>query len=55
MPLIARERTEFSPPLRIHVHGTHLVVYVSDGKAVDILRVLGGRQDWVSILNAAEP
>ncbi len=55
LPLLARERMEFDPPVRIHVHGSHLVVYTVYDDHVAILRLLGGRQDWVAILNATEP
>ncbi|MCW2283424.1 toxin ParE1/3/4 [Rhodoblastus acidophilus] len=54
MPTLARERREFKPPVRIHVHESHLIVYTSAGDRVTILRVLGGRQDWLSILKASE-
>jgi toxin ParE1/3/4 len=54
MPGLARERHEFSPPVRIHVHDSHLIVYgLSRGRVV-ILRLLGTRQDWLSILKAAD-
>jgi toxin ParE1/3/4 len=53
-PTLARERSEFSPPVRIHSHEGHLVIYLlADGEVV-VLRVLGGRQDWLSILKAAD-
>lgn len=54
MPTLARENHEFSPPVRIHVHENHLIVYIIATDHVAILRVLGGRQDWVSILKAAD-
>ena len=54
MPLLARERREFTPPVRIHVHEGHLVVYVAADDHVAIVRVLGGRQDWTTILRAAD-
>ena len=54
MPKIARERTEFVPPVRIHVHQGHLVVYVLADGYVSVLRVLGGRQNWQAILQASE-
>ncbi len=54
LPTLARERSEFDPPVRIHTHQSHLIVYVLAGEHVDILRVLGGRQDWLSILRAAD-
>lgn len=55
MPAMARERAEFDPPVRILVHDSHLVIYVVEDGGVSILRVLGGRQDWLAILNDAEP
>ena len=39
-PLICRERLEFSPPVRIHPHGRHLIVYVIDTDLIFIVRVL---------------
>jgi toxin ParE1/3/4 len=54
MPTLARERSEFKPPVRIHVHESHLIVYMIAEDYVQILRLLGGRQDWVPILKAAD-
>lgn len=54
LPTLARERTEFDPPVRIHTHESHLIVYALADDYVAILRLLGGRQDWVSILKAAD-
>jgi toxin ParE1/3/4 len=54
MPTLARERLEFKPPVRIHVHERHLIVYTVTENQVTILRLLGGRQDWISILKAAD-
>lgn len=54
LPLLARERTEFDPPVRIHVHRSHLIVYVVRDDHVAVLRLLGSRQDWAAILNAIE-
>lgn len=53
IPTMAREYQEFTPPVRIHVFNTHLIVYMVDAGQVSILRLLGGRQDWLSILRAA--
>ena len=53
-PTLARERSEFSPPVRIHSHESHLVIYLMANREVVVLRVLGGRQDWLSILKAAD-
>ena len=50
-PDIARERTEFTPPVRIHPSGAHLVVYLKGRGQVTILRVLHGRQDILAALD----
>lgn len=47
---MARLRTEFSPPARLHVYQSHVVTSVEDGDGILILRVLSGRQDWQQIL-----
>jgi toxin ParE1/3/4 len=44
-PLICRERLEFSPPVRIHPHGRHLIVYVIDTDRILIVRVLHHSMD----------
>jgi toxin ParE1/3/4 len=54
MPTLARERSAFKPPVRIHVHESHLIVYTTADNDVQILRLRGARQDWVSILKAAD-
>ena len=54
MPTLARERSEFKPPVRIHVHESHLIIYTIAEEHVTIQRLLGGRQDWISILKAAD-
>ena len=55
MPTLARERTEFTPPVRIHAHDEQLIIYAIKGDHIVILRLLGGRQDWRSILKTLEP
>jgi toxin ParE1/3/4 len=45
-PLSARERREFSPPVRMHSFGSHVIVYAVRQEDVLIIRVLHGRQDW---------
>ena len=39
-PRMARERTEISPPVRVHPCGSHIVVLL-------IVRVRHGREDWI--------
>jgi len=49
-PLIARERHELVPPVRLHPYQAHMIVYVEEGAGVLIVRVLHGRQDWAQAL-----
>jgi toxin ParE1/3/4 len=43
---MARERSEFCPPVRLHPYESHMIVYLLDDRGVLIVRVLHGRQDW---------
>jgi toxin ParE1/3/4 len=54
MPRIARERTEVTPPVRIHPSGPHLVIYRIAAPHLEILRIVGGRQDWQRLLQVLE-
>jgi toxin ParE1/3/4 len=45
-PMAARERQEISPPVRVHVHGAHIIVYLAEQGGVLILRVRHGAEDW---------
>ncbi len=48
-PLLARERTEIDPPVRVHPCGSHVIVYVTtDDGDVLIVRVRHGSEDWES-------
>ncbi len=55
MPEIARERLEFSPPVRIHPSGQHHVVYRIEADYLLVIRILGGGQDWAAILRVLDP
>jgi toxin ParE1/3/4 len=54
MPEMARERSEFDPPIRIHPSAEHLIVYRIEDDYLVILRVLGAGQDWHAILRAMD-
>lgn len=54
MPTMARERMEFTPPIRIHPCGEHLIVYKIEPDFLAILRVLGAQQNWQRILRALD-
>ena len=45
-PTMARERAEFTPPVRIHPYRAHVIIYVVDEQGVLVLRVRHGREDW---------
>lgn len=49
-PEMARERAEFKPPVRIHFHEAHVIVYTKAAENILILRVISSRQDWEQIL-----
>lgn len=50
-PEMARERPEFSPPVRIHSTGAHLVIYRTTGQGIEIIRVLHGHQNLTTFLH----
>lgn len=45
-PFAARERGEYTPPVRMHFYEAHVVVYVLKDDHALIVRVLHGHQDW---------
>lgn len=46
-PLIARERAEIRPPVRIHPFRSHLVIYLMEkGGDVFILRIRHSHENW---------
>jgi len=44
-PLVCRERSEFTPPVRIQHHGHHLIVYLAQGKGISVIRILHENMD----------
>ena len=53
-PLLCRERLEFNPPIRIHRHAHHLIVYRVSKGAINILRVLHESMDLDGQLSEAD-
>ncbi len=48
-PAMARERMEIDPPVRVHPHGSHLIVYLADDAGdILIVRVRHCHEDWQS-------
>lgn len=50
-PGMARERPEFTPPVRIHPTGAHLVICRLEQGRPGILRILHARQDLTAFLS----
>jgi toxin ParE1/3/4 len=44
-PLLCRERIEFVPPVRIHPHNNHLIVYICRAEGILIVRLLHQSMD----------
>lgn len=44
-PLAAAERVEFKPPVRIHQHKQHLIIYIQENEDIFIIRLLHKRMD----------
>lgn len=44
-PLICRERDELTPPVRIHHHSHHMIVYEAVPDGINIVRVLHESMD----------
>lgn len=49
-PEMARPRTEFVPPVRVHPYRSHLIIYSADADMLDVLRVVHARTNWSSFL-----
>ena len=50
-PGLAREHEEFTPPVRIHPHAHHIIVYVATAESILIVRVLHQSMDADAQLN----
>jgi toxin ParE1/3/4 len=50
-PELAREKREFTPPVRIHPTREHLVVYLRDGQGIDVIRILHGHSNLMALLD----
>ena len=48
-PEMARVRFELDPPVRVHPHKEHIIIYdVEEDGDVFIVRIRNRREDWVS-------
>jgi toxin ParE1/3/4 len=50
-PYLYRERHEFTPPVRIHHHKKHLIIYLVEAEHIFIARILHERMDVQSHLD----
>jgi toxin ParE1/3/4 len=50
-PEIARRRTEFTPPVRLHPYRSHVVIFTADEEALEVIRVVHMRADWAAVLS----
>ena len=50
-PLMCRERRELFPPVRIHHHAHHLIVYLAVTDGINVIRVLHETMDVDSRLD----
>lgn len=50
-PTMCRERIEYDPPVRIHLHGEHLIVYVVNDDEIIVIRILHSAMDVDSQLS----
>ncbi|MEO3480055.1 type II toxin-antitoxin system RelE/ParE family toxin [Phaeobacter sp. CAU 1743] len=49
-PEMARERSEFTPPVRIHPSRVHLMIYRMNGRGIEIIRILHTNQKLMAYL-----
>lgn len=49
-PGIARERPEFTPPVRLHRYRSHLVIFRAVPGGLEVLRIAHVRFDWAEYL-----
>lgn len=49
-PLMARQRSEIQPAVRLHPYKAHMIVYIEHGDGILVIRVLHRRQDWEQLL-----
>lgn len=45
-PGLARLRTELKPAVRVHPHGSHMIIYEEMDDLVIILRIRHARENW---------
>tara|TARA_R110002074_G_scaffold386426_1_gene568119 strand:- start:1173 stop:1472 length:300 start_codon:yes stop_codon:yes gene_type:complete len=49
-PEIARLRSEFNPPVRLRIYGSHIVIYETAETGIAVIRVLHQRRNILALL-----
>lgn len=49
-PELARERSDISPPVRIHPFASHLIIYRIEDGHILVIRIVHARQSWQVLL-----
>ena len=49
-PEMARLRSEFQPPMRLHPVQEHLIIYIDHENALEVIRVVHTRSNWSAFL-----
>ena len=52
-PRIAAERLEYDPPVRVHHHAKHQIIYLIEDTRIFIVRILRDEVDLARTLQAA--
>jgi toxin ParE1/3/4 len=50
-PAIVRERSEFTPPVRIYTYRSHVIIFRESDDYLDVLRIRHGHEDWAGDLS----
>jgi toxin ParE1/3/4 len=49
-PDLGRELPEIAPPVRVHPHRSHMIIYRNQADHIEILRIPHTRQNWINLL-----
>ncbi len=47
-PRMVRERREYTPPVRIYRHESHLIIFTEQADHIAVIRVRHGGEDWAN-------
>ena len=55
LPEMGRRYPHFAPDIRLLVRTKHIIIYKLSDQTIQIMRVLGSQQDWLSIVRRLDP